>query len=103
MRLKERETVTVQIAPRVCVKGPLGSVTADFGERTAVRASVLPADRPFSAGGSGLASGEGIAVIIPKDIPVSEGDGLFLDGKSYEIRSVRRWRAHAELECAKIN
>ncbi len=103
MRLKERELSTVQIAPRACVKGPLGSVTAAFGEKTDVRASVLPGDKVFSAGEGGLKSGEGITVIIPKDIPVSEGDGLFLDGKTYEVQSVRKWRAHAELECAKIN
>ena len=50
MRLKERELAAVEIAPRVCVKGALGSVTADFGERICVRASVLPDDQAFSAG-----------------------------------------------------
>ena len=102
MRLKERELVMVEIAPRVCVKGALGSATADFGEKTCVRASVLPDDQAFSAGEGGLKSGEGLAVIIPKDIPVSEGDGLFADGKVYEILSVRSWRAHRELTCARI-
>lgn len=102
MRLKERELAAVEIAPRVCVKGALGSVTAGFGERICVRASVLPDDQAFSAGEGGLKSGERLAVIVPKDIPVSEGDGLFMDGKAYKILSVRNWRAHRELTCARL-
>ena len=102
MRLKERSLVTVEIAPRVCVKGALGSVTAGFGERICVRASVLPDDQAFSAGEGGLESGEGLVAIISKDVSVSEGDGLFTDGKVYEILSVRSWRAHRELTCARL-
>ena len=100
MRLKERELVTVQIAPRVCVKGALGSVTAGFGEKISVRASVLPENRAYSQSDAGIKSGEAIRIIIPKDAPVSEGDGVWLDGRQYAVSAAHKWRAHTELECA---
>ena len=102
MRLKERELVTIEIAPRVCVKGALGSVNAGFGERKAVRASVLPENRAFSIRESGLVSGAALRIIVPKDIFVSEGDGVWVSGEAYTVSSVCRWRAHAELTCAKM-
>ena len=102
MRLRERDLVTIRIAPRVCVKGALGSVSAGFGERKAVRASVLPENRAISIRESGLASGAALRIIIPKDTAVSEGDGVWLNGEAYTVSSVCRWRAHAELTCAKM-
>ena len=102
MRLKERELIAVEIAPRVCVKGALGSLTEAFSDqKTIVRASVLPESRAYSAGEGGLKSGKGLKIIIPKDISVSEGDGVWVNGELYVISFVCRWRAHAELECVK--
>ena len=101
MRLKERQLVTVEIAPRVCVKGPLGSVTEAFGEKVSVRASVLPENRAYAQSDAGIRSGEAVKIIIPKDVTVSAGDGVFMDGAIYVVSSVQKWRAHIELECAK--
>lgn len=102
MRLKERELTTVEIAARVCARGALGSVIEGFSdERKAVRASILPEDVSFSTGESGLKTGGALRLIIPKDVSVSEGDGLWMDGALYVVASVRRWRAHAELACVR--
>ena len=101
MRLKERQLLEVEIAPRACVKGALGSVTEGFGEKVSVRASVLPQSGACSVQEGGLKSGKGLKIIIPKDIPVSEGDGVWLGGEMYTVSSVHAWRAHAELDCAK--
>ena len=102
MRLKERELVLIEIAPRVCVRGALGGVTEGFGEKTSVRGSVLPEDKPFSIGKAGLKGGEAIRIIVPVDTPVSAGDGVFTGGEVYVVSSVRHWRAHIEMECVKM-
>ena len=101
MRLKERELVRIEIAERACEKGPLGGVTEAFGDKISVRASVLPEDKAFSVREGGLRGGEAVKIIIPKDVSVSAGDGVFMDGDTYVVSFVRCWRAHTELECAK--
>jgi len=103
MRLKERERIAVEIAARACVEGPLGSVSSGFSdERIRVRASVLPESGAYGIRENGLKSGEGLRLLVPADSVVSEGDGVWVEGKGYEVISVRKWRAHAELECAKM-
>lgn len=102
MRLKERELVTVEIAPRACVKGALGSVNAGFGEKASVRASVLPDHQICRPGEGGLVSGAAVRIIIPGDVCVCEGDGVWLDGRQYTVSAAHKWRAHTELECAAV-
>ena len=41
MRLKERQLVSIEIAPRACVKGALDSVTEGFGEKTKLSARAI--------------------------------------------------------------
>jgi len=101
MRLKERQLLEVEIARRVCKTGALGSVTEAFSEeKIRVRASVLPESGAYSVQDGGLKSGKGLRIIVPKDTPVSDGDGVWLDGEMYVVSSVHAWRAHTELDCA---
>lgn len=103
MRLHERTLIHAELAPRIRETGALGGLAEHFStERIPIRASRIPEGGGIAARQRGAANGAQLRLLVPADVQVAAGDGVWVEGRLWRIAAVESWMAHRELVCEMI-
>ena len=88
------------LVKRVEKTGSFGSRPEAFSnERISFRASILPDGGEIGRDERGMLPGKKLRLLAARDLNAAAGDGVYVDGEFFIIRSARKWTAHLELDC----
>ncbi len=101
MRLTERGTQTVHIAPRAVAQN---GAEAFSQQRIAVRAKIVPVAGGLESHAAGLWNSAKMCLLLPSGCGIRVGDGLCLQGTEVDWRcvSVKEWFSHVTAQFQRI-